>query len=197
MEGAQGDVVVLKVTLDDVDPPVWRRLEIPADYRFNRVHEVLNAAMGWLDLHLHEFDVAGKRYGMQDVGMSTDADATLPEEDLVLGDVARAGERRLAYWYDFGDDWWHTVEIEDIGPAQKNVFYPRCTAGAGACPPEDCGGPPGFEEFKRVMSDPRAPEHAELKAWYSDDFDPESFSVETTSELLRTVATGELPREPR
>jgi hypothetical protein len=194
VERVTGDIVTLRVSLDDVEPPVWRRLEIPAEYSFDRLHQVLNAAMGWLDLHLHEFRVAGKAYG-DGVDMSVEADATLPEEDLVLGDVARGGEKRLAYWYDFGDDWWHTVEIEAVGPAEAGVSYPRCTAGAGACPPEDCGGPPGFEDFKRAMADPADPEHAELKEWYGDDFDPEAFSVEATSELLRLVATGRLPRD--
>lgn len=186
------EIVTLTISLDDVEPRVWRRLEVPADYGFDRLHPALNVAMGWLDLHLHEFEVAGKRYG-DGVDMSAEADATLAEQDLVIGEVARSGDRHFAYWYDFGDDWWHTVEIEDIGPAQKGVFYPRCTGGAGTCPPEDCGGPPGFEGFKEAMADPDHPERAELAEWYGDVFDPAAFSVEKTSALLRQLATGEVP----
>ena len=192
MKDTTGDIVTLTIALDDVEPRVWRRLEVPAEYGFDRLHQTLNAAMGWLDLHLHEFEVGGKRYG-DGVDMSAEADATLPEDGLVIGDVARSGERRLAYWYDFGDDWWHTLEIEAIGPALAGVFYPRCTDGAGACPPEDCGGPPGFDEFKRALADPEHPEHENLKEWYGDEFDPDAFSVEATSALLRQVTTGELP----
>jgi hypothetical protein len=99
----------------------------------------------------------------------------------------------MAYWYDFGEDWWHTVEIEAVGPAQQGAFYPRCTDGAGACPPEDCGGPPGFDEFKRALADPDHPEHEELLEWYGGEFDQDAFSVEATSALLRQVATGEPP----
>jgi len=120
--------------------------------------------------------------------------ATLPEENIVIGELARVGEKRLTYWYDFGDGWWHTIEIEAIGPAQKDVFYPRCTGGANACPPEDCGGLPGFEEFKEAIADPKHPSHADLKEWYGDgDYDPGAFSAEETSKLLRQVVTGELP----
>lgn len=89
-------------------------------------------------------------------------------------------------------NWWHTIEIERIGPAEKGVFYPRCTGGANACPPEDCGGPPGFDEFRAAMADLGHPGHADLKEWYGDDFDPTAFSAEDTSMPLRQVAPGEL-----
>lgn len=193
MKDTTGDIVTLTITLDDVEPRVWRRLEIPAEYSFEQLHPILNTAMGWLDLHLHlhEFEVAGKRYG-DGVDMSPQADATLVEADLVLGDVAR-DERRFAYWYDFGDDWWHTVEIAGAAPAQAGVFYPRCTEGAGACPPEDCGGPPGFEEFKRALADPTHPDHEELAEWYGGEFDQDAFSTAATNRLLRMLTTGELP----
>jgi hypothetical protein len=188
-----GDIVTLTITLDDIEPRIWRRLEVPAAYRLDELHRAVNAAMGWLDYHLHEFEIGGRRYGMPDVDISTEADRTLPEENTVIGDLAHAGQQHLAYWYDFGDDWWHTIEIESTDPAQKGVFYPRCTGGAGACPPEDCGGLPGFEEFKEAMADHRHPSHADLKEWHGGDFDPAAFSFEETSKLLRQVATGKLP----
>jgi hypothetical protein len=192
VEDTTNDIVTLTISLDEVEPRVWRRLEIPAGYNFNRLHQVLNAAMGWLDMHLHEFEVAGKRYG-DGVDMAAEADAALPEADLVIGDVARSRQHRFAYWYDFGDDWWHTVEIESVVPALSGVFYPRCTDGAGACPPEDCGGPPGFEELKRALADPGHPDHEDLKEWYGGKVDLDLFSIEATSALLRQVTTGELP----
>lgn len=125
--------------------------------------------------------------------MAPDVIPRIAEQDLVIGEVARAGERRFAYWYDFGDDWWHTIEIEAVGPAQRGVVYQRCTDGAGACPPENCGGPPGFEHFKRALADPDDPDHADPREWYGDDFEPDASSVEKTSALLRQMATGEAP----
>lgn len=187
------DIVTLTISLDEIEPRIWRRVEVPASYYLSELHRTLNAAMGWLDYHLHEFQIGGRRYGAPDMDMSVEADRTLPEENIVIGDLARVGEKSIAYWYDFGDDWWHTIAIEAMGPAQAGAFYPRCTHGAGACPPEDCGGLPGFEGFKEAMVDPSHPEHDDLKDWYGGDYDPGEFSAEETSKLLRQVATGELP----
>jgi hypothetical protein len=179
------DIVTLTISLDGVEPRIWRRLEVPATYRLDKLHRTVNAAMGWYDDHLHEFQIGDRRYGMPSQNMYAQADRALSEKGVVLGDLARAGEKRFAYWYDFGDDWWHTIEIEAIGPAQKGVVYPRCTDGANACPPEDCGGIWGFDEFKEAMADPGHPDHADLKEWYGGDYDPTVFSAEATSKLLR------------
>lgn len=94
MENATRDIGALTITLDDVEPPVWRRLEVPADHSLDRLHQTLNVAMGWLDLHLHGFEVTGKRYS-DGVDMSAKADATLSEAALVIGEVARRLRRRL------------------------------------------------------------------------------------------------------
>jgi hypothetical protein len=190
-------VLTLKITLLGAKPPIWRRLEVPASYHLGELHAALNTAMGWSDYHLHEFDIGGRRYGAPDIDFSAEGDETLPEENVVLGDLARAGVKRLEYWYDFGDDWRHTVVIEKTGQGQEGVFYPRCIAGRGACPPEDCGGLWGFEDFKEAMADGAHPEHDSLKDWYGGDFDPGHFSAEEASKLLRTMATGELPGEWR
>jgi hypothetical protein len=188
------DIVTLTIALDEVEPRIWRRVEIPASYRLDELHRALNATMGWLDYHLHEFRIGDFRYGAPDVDMSAMGDRTLPEENIVIGDLARAGTKRFGYWYDFGDDWWHTVDIQSLGPAQRGVFYPRCVDGAGACPPEDCGGLFGFENFKEALADPSHPDHDDLRDWYGGGFDPAEFSVEKTSKLLRQMATGEAPR---
>jgi len=190
-------IVTLKITLLGAKPPIWRRLEVPASYHLGELHNTLNAAMGWLDSHLHQFDIDGRKYSVSDDDIWDDVDAPLPEDSLVLAGLARAGVKRFRYWYDFGDSWHHGVVIEKTGPAEEGVFYPRCVAGRRACPPEDCGGLWGFEDFKNTMADPRHPEHDELKEWYGGDFDPEAFSAEEVSKLLRQVATGDLPEEWR
>jgi hypothetical protein len=151
--------------------------------------------MGWLDSHLHMFNIDGREYSISDEDIWVDVDPPLPEESVVLADLAHAGVKRFEYWYDFGDSWHHDVVIEKIGPPKEGVFYPRCVAGRRACPPEDCGGLWGFADFTQAMADPRHPEHDELKEWYGGNFDPEAFSAEEVSRLLRQVATGELPAE--
>jgi hypothetical protein len=190
-------IVALKVELLGVKPSVWRRLEVPAAFHLGELHAALNSAMGWLDYHLHEFEIDERRYGVPDVDFAPEADETLPEESVLLGDLAQAGTGRFEYVCDLGDDWRHIVVIEKTGTAEAGVFYPRCTGGGGACPPEDCGGVWGFEEFKEAMADPRHPEHESLKEWHGGAFDPDEFSSEEASKLLRAMATGELPEDWR
>ncbi len=58
-------VLQLKVSLTGASkPPVWRRLLVPATIRLNRLHDVIQAAMGWDDYHLHAFSVGGVDYNM-------------------------------------------------------------------------------------------------------------------------------------
>ena len=188
-------IVTLKITLLRAKPPIWRRLEVPAAYNLGELHSVLSAAMGWLDSHLHMFDVDGREYSISDDDIWIDTDPPLPEESVTLADLVRDGVKRFGYWYDFGDSWHHDVVIEKTAPPEAGVFYPRCVAGRRACPPEDCGGLWGFAELQEVMADPRHPEHDELKYWYGRDFDPTAFSAGEVSELLRKVASGELAEE--
>ena len=188
-------IVTLKITLLRAKPPIWRRLEAPAAYNLGELHSVLNAAMGWLDSHLHMFDVDGREYSISDDDIWIDADPPLPEESVTLADLVRDGVKRFGYWYDFGDSWHHDVVIEKTGPPEAGVFYPRCVAGRRACPPEDCGGLWGFAELQEVMADPRHPEHDELKEWYGGELDPAAFSAGEVSERLRKVASGELREE--
>ena len=194
MNDTTGDIVTLTIALDDVEPRVWRRLEVPADYSFDRLHQALNAAMGWLDLHLHEFEVAGKRYGT-DVDMSVEADATLPEMDLVIGDVARAGARHIAYWYDFGDDWWHTVEVEAVEAALPGVSH-LCTAMAGELAlPRIAAGRPASTSSSGPWQTRGIPSTRTSRSGTAASSTPTPSAWETTSALLRQVATGELPAD--
>ncbi len=186
-------VVTLKITLRGTKPPVWRRVEVPASYDLEQVHRVLNAAMGWFDYHLHEFDIEGRRYGVPDTDWSPEGDSTIPEETVILGDLSRVGVRTFTYRYDFGDDWTHTVAVESVARAEPDVFYPRCTDGRRAAVPEDCGGVHGFSEFLDVMAQREHPEHDELESWYGSEYDPVEFSAEEVSRVLHIVATGKLP----
>jgi Plasmid pRiA4b ORF-3-like protein len=123
----------LHVTLLDVTPTVVRVVDVPAASTLAEVHELLQSAIGWTDSHLHEFDGAGARYGR-------------PDDELDLTDDSAAGlkdlSERFTYLYDYGDGWTHDVRRLGAGADR-----PGCPYGEGACPPEDCGGPPGYEEL--------------------------------------------------
>ncbi|MFA4965456.1 MAG: plasmid pRiA4b ORF-3 family protein [Thermoleophilia bacterium] len=194
---AQEDGIArLTVTLLGTEPAVWRQIEVPAGSTFAQLHTFLNTAMGWEDVHLHSFSFGGREVGGPELN-----DAYGPkvedEHDLTLADALADGHRRLLYTYDFGDDWCHDVVVEALEDAAEGVFYPRCVAGAHACPPEDVGGAPGYAVILDAMADPHHPEHADQLLWLEEvygagGFDPGAFDAEAVSRLLRIAATGEL-----
>ncbi|MCW6008256.1 plasmid pRiA4b ORF-3 family protein [Micromonospora sp. CPCC 205371] len=174
----------LKVTLADVRPAVWRRVLVPGGYTLDRLHRVIQYAMGWQDYHLHSFDVEGVQYGEPD----PDGELALRDElDVRLDAVASKGTR-LSYTYDFGDWWEHEVVVEDVFGAEPDERYPACVGGARACPPEDVGGAFGYAEFLAAIRDPAHPEHESMRLWIGRAFDPGYFDVERATTLLRRLA---------
>lgn len=144
-------VFQVRVTLLGITPAIWRRFLLPGNIKLEQVHECIQGAFGWQNCHLHEFEIAGKRYGDPD----GNGDRALISErgtksklkffDLQVGD-------KFLYIYDFGDDWRHELEIEAILPPDPKGFYPDCIAGARACPPEDCGGVSGYLRLVRQLT---------------------------------------------
>jgi hypothetical protein len=148
--------VELTVTLADVEPAVWRRILVPEDMTLWELHAVLQTAMGWHDAHLHLFRVGPVLYGNVEDFPGEPGD----EERTTVADAA-AVTHEFFYEYDFGDGWEHRIEIGQRLPA-VGIGTPHCVAGMRACPPEDCGGPPGYERLLAVLADPSDPEHDEL-----------------------------------
>jgi len=175
-------VCQLLVVLSNTDPLVWRRIQVPDRHSFWDLHVAIQDAMGWRDQHLHEFTLIDSRTGrVKRLGIPDDE---LPDERPCLAGwkvpIARYltyGSDPVRYRYDFGDDWGHVVEFEELLPAERGT-YPRCVAGAGACPPEDVGGTRGYAEFLRAIRDPEHPEREALLQWAGGDFDPDAFRPE-------------------
>jgi hypothetical protein len=191
----EGRIARLTVTLLDTQPAVWRQIEVPAGSTFARLHGSLNTAMGWEDCHLHSFSFGDRVVGGPELN---DGHGPQVEDEQVvtLADALADGHRRLLYTYDLGDDWRHLVVVDAVEDAAEGVFYPRCVAGARACPPEDVGGAPGYAVLLDAMADPRHPEHVEQVLWLEEvygagELDPEAFDAEAVSRLLRIAATGE------
>ena len=188
---APGDPVFqVKVTLDGVaDPPVWRRLLVPAAIRLDRFHAVIQAAMGWDNYHLHVFSDGRAEYGVPDpeLGYRDERKATL--RDLIPHEGGQA-----RYTYDFGDDWEHEVVVEKLLAAEPGMGYPVCVTGAGACPPEDCGGAWGYAHLREILADPADEEHDDMLAWLglekAGDFDPHRFDVDKANRALTAVGAA-------
>ena len=157
------------VTLDEILPPVWRRLVVPLDTTLAELHHILQAAMGWTNSHLHEFEVGGLSYGDIDTlsAERTHDDARVYDSNEVrLRDFSRKPGTSFIYVYDYGDDWRHKLEkLVTLKPAPKTA---TCVEGGRCCPPEDVGGPTGYFEFLRVLLSPEPDEIEEqrhLKRW--------------------------------
>ena len=169
----------LLVVLPSTDPLVWRRLRVPEHYSFWDLHVAIQDAMGWQDCHLHEFEVVNaktdrvKRIGIPDEEMPADR-LCVAGWKIPIARYLNYGTAPVRYRYDFGDDWEHTLEFEELVPADGGA-YPRCVAGEGACPPEDVGGTSGYAEFLRTIRDPRHPERAGMLLWAGGRFDPDVF----------------------
>ena len=171
--GVNRKVASLKVTLRGTKPPIWRRLVVPGEMTLGDLHQAIQAAMGWDGGHLHAFDIAGRQYGDPD-----SLDEVADEERLTLNKVRNTGVSRFTYTYDFGDNWEHTVLIERPRRPLEAGRYPACVAGKRNCPPEDCGGPWGYEDLLAVLADPTDPEYLERVEWVGEGFDPEEFAIE-------------------
>ncbi|GGJ78192.1 hypothetical protein GCM10010123_05300 [Pilimelia anulata] len=176
-------ILQLKVSLTDTTPLVWRRVLVPGGYTLDRVHRVLQYAMGWQDCHLHSFEADGRQYGPPDPDeLLQQAD----ELDTRLDAVVGKGDR-LSYTYDFGDWWQHDIRVEDVLEAAPGERYPLCVAGEHACPPEDVGGPSGYAEFRVALADPAHPRHAELREWVGAAHASIRFDPGRVSTLLRRL----------
>jgi len=181
-----GGVFQLKVTLKGTKPPVWRRVLIDGSSTLDHLHDVVQAAFGWWDYHLHDFEIDGTNYGIPDPDDDDWGLPTADESGVRLDSVAEPGSRFL-YRYDFGDNWRHVVEVEQVLPADQATTVPACVDGRRACPPEDCGGTGGFERLLEILADPRHPEHRERREWMGRDYDPAAFDAGEFEENLRNA----------
>lgn len=156
-------IAELTITLDDVAPKVTRRVAVPLDLLLSRLHLVIQAAMGWENDHLYEFSWKSRGW------VKEDADPA--EGRLAAGKTTLAGllagitGKSFGYTYDFGDGWEHTIKVGKITNAEPGAVYPILLDATNACPPEDCGGPPGYEWLLSVLADPTHEEYDALSDW--------------------------------
>ena len=172
-------VLRLKVSLQEVEPEIWRVLLVRESMTLARLHDLIQRTMGWTNSHLYQFEIHGQQF--------TDLETWEPfeENDEEPGDpeITRLRDLHLkpdvvfTYLYDFGDYWMHDVVVEDILPVPEGQRIPQCVAGARACPPEDCGGPGGYFQLLEALYDPAHSEHESYLEWLGGSFDPEAFSL--------------------
>jgi hypothetical protein len=185
---APQSAIRLKVTLKGLKPPIWRRLLVEDTMTLGDLNMAVQAAMGWTNSHLHLF-VSGR----EQIGDPRQFDEVEDEDKVTVGELAALGWKSLAYIYDMGDNWEHTIAIERAEPIDPARAYPACIGGKRACPPEDSGGPWGFADMLEALADPSDDRHADYREWLGE-FDAEAFSVEDADARLAAWFRRRKPR---
>ncbi len=178
-ESLSEKVYRLRIELEGAEPPIWRRILVPAAATFSDLHAAIQGAMGWKDRHLHRFEVRDP-----DTGRPRFFGRPL-EDDRWQDNVSPGAGRKIAgflhpqdpqcrYVYDYGDNWVHRVVLEEVLPMEPGGTYPVCLEGERACPPENVGGLAGYEDLLRVLGDPEDERHEEIRLRVGG-FDPDRF----------------------
>lgn len=178
----------LKILLKSRQMRIWRKLIVPSDIRLDQLHETIYTAMGWRQNHQYEFKIKGKYYGTSDRGSFNNF------AEYRLDDLINPGTDRFQYIYDSGYRWVHYINIQSfycVEPCERNLF---CLSGRCSCPPEDVGGPKGYEHFCTAINDKTHPEHERMREWaykrcgYPETAVwPDGFDIDEANEKLAAV----------
>lgn len=178
------EIARLRVEVDEAEPKVVRRIEVPVSVRLDDLHFVLQIAVGWQNCHPFEFRSGEAVWGLVD---KDDPDnSPLPAEQARLAELLARGPS-FKYGYIYGDDWQHTVTVEETTSADADASYPRLISAEGACPPADIG-PDGYEEYLRARADPEHLHHEGLLELDDADFDPHAVDAEAIRRNLANLA---------
>jgi len=160
----------IQIKLEGIN--TWRRVHIPSTYSFRHLHNVIQTVFDWQNYHLHRFEAEKEGSKKREIVMNDDpetleylnfeANVVQQERFVALKDIF-SEYSEVIYEYDFGDSWIHTITLEKR--LKSNVFQATYLDGCGERPPEDVGGSWGYQEYIRIMSDPKDPEHEHIKAW--------------------------------
>jgi hypothetical protein len=181
-----------KIQLKNItNPPVWRRVMVPAQFSFYQFHLVVQAAFGWENYHLFQFSPAGlsSQPAIRQPFDDGENEPFMKAEKTKMDKIFDEAGQKFTYVYDFGDGWEHKITLEKI--TEDKTITADCTAGKGACPPEDCGGPWGYLNLLEILKDPSNPEYEEMKEWLGlddeDEWNVNNFELEEASVMVRLV----------
>lgn len=175
----------LKITLLDIEPKIYRIVQVPAAITLRNLHKVIQKVMAWENAHLYQFVKGNVSYAPQSTEFSFSRG--LSDRSVPLCDLLTKVRSKLVYEYDFGDGWLHEVLLQKILPAEEGVRYPVCIEGKFAAPPEDSGGPPGYCDLLEALDDPAHEGHEDAAAWLGEEFDPECFDLEKVNRQLKRI----------
>jgi hypothetical protein len=183
-------IIQMRISLDYIEPEIWRRFIVDSSFTLDKLHQVIQIVMGWTNTHLYSFEIDKVNYDLPD-----------PDDEELFDSIGKGPKRenskkvklqnlnlrprqKFHYTYDFGDNWEHTVLVENIYEATDEVLIPFCIAGKRNCPLEDCGSFPGYEQILKVLKKAETEDDKELLAWVGEEYDPEFFDLADTNAAL-------------
>ena len=197
------NAVRLRITLEYIEPAPFRVVDVPLTFTLAKLHEVIQGLFGWEDSHLWCFEVSGQRFELPDPealwypGWKKIRDA----RRFTLSRAVREATGQMLYTYDFGDNWLHRIEFVRVFRVENPGSLPAFVEGKWAAPPEDCGGPFGFMDFREALADPSHEEHEHLREWYGRPFDSEDIGEarieDGLARLRRASASRRRKTKPR
>lgn len=177
-------IFVLRLAVVGANPQVWRRLLVRESMWLSRLHDCIQVLFDWFDYQTHAFHVDELRFGnplkRQDISIEDDRDVTLADLDL-------EHRERFTYGYHFGDGWQVELRIEKVDVPQKGMFYPVCTGGERAGPPEDCGGLEAFHDMLACIKEPQTELGREWLEWLGPDYDADACDLEKMNKALKKL----------
>src|SRR5688572_12269521 len=175
---------LLRIELRSIEPLIWRRIRVPANFTLQKLHRVIQAAFSWQDSHRHQFEVGLLRIGLR--AANEDDDAMQDERKWRLAEVLSMGVSEFRYVYDFGDCWEHRVIVEPESRTEAGAqFAPLCLAGEHAAPPEGAGGVPGYKLLRQILANPRHARYEEMLEWVGGIWDAKGFDLNQINRALR------------
>jgi Plasmid pRiA4b ORF-3-like protein len=182
-------IAILRIELEGIEPLIWRRVAVRAVASLRELHHIIQAVTGWLNCHLWQFEVGEKKYGMR---IPDDPDWNEWVEDVdatKLSSLLGNGVKEFGYVYDMGDYWQHRVIVERVTTPVSEVSYPQFLGGERRCPPEDCGGVPGYHEFLKNLTSKRKEQRTHALVWYGGPYDVDDIGEQTVVAALRRIGT--------
>ncbi len=189
-----------RIELQELDPKIWRRVDMPISSTLMVLREVIQGAIGWTNTHLFEFKVGGRRYGEPAPEYDNAGIKVYHTKYMHLKTILERGVKRFSYVYDFGDNWRHDIIIEDVRQGAADIEYPSFVDGERRCPPEDVGSTWGFMNFLEAALDPTHEKHEKMLAWYGKPFDVneiDEFRVRRRLMMIARRRRGGLMRQRR
>jgi Plasmid pRiA4b ORF-3-like protein len=180
------NLLQFKVQLKNIKPAIYRNIIVPENASFSQLHEILQHTMGWFNCHLFQFKMDRNNYILIPDKSYDDYGETHDARKIKIKDYF-AMKKSIVYEYDFGDSWEHTVTLTKVLENENKIDYAICMKGQRSCPPEDCGGPWGYENFLAAILDNKNPEHNEMLEWVGGEFDPGEFDLEHVNGSIKKI----------